>query len=232
MCTVTYLPESGNNFILTSSRDEKASRSPAIPPIVKKIGNKEVLFPQDKGAGGTWIAVDKEGRLVCLLNGAFKKHISDPPYKKSRGLVALDYFLFAESEIFFKQYELSGIEPFTMIVHDTKLYEFRWDGKKKYLSQPDINSPHIWSSATLYTDGVIDKRKQWFKEWLIKKQTGSVEKIRKFHHLAGEGDLENAIKVNRGALFTVSITSIVKEKTGSLMIYEDLTKNESYTVRI
>src|SRR5690606_32494896 len=99
-----------------------------------------------------------------------------------------------------------GIEPFTMIVHDhNNLYEFRWDGEKKHLRLLAADEPHIWSSATLYSDEVIHRRNQWFKEWLISSQPFSAEKVRAFHHFAGEGDLENAVKVNRGTLFTVSI---------------------------
>ncbi|HWZ21081.1 MAG TPA: NRDE family protein, partial [Cytophagaceae bacterium] len=86
MCTVTYLPKPNGEYILTSSRDEKIVRPAAAVPQCYTIGGKSIVFPKDPTAGGSWIAYAGE-KTVCLLNGGFKKHISNPPYKKSRGLV-------------------------------------------------------------------------------------------------------------------------------------------------
>lgn len=87
MCTVTFLPINSSDFILTSNRDEQISRE-TLPPKIYVENSVEMLFPKDKLAGGTWIGVSNKNRLVCVLNGAFKKHTKKDNYLKSRGLIA------------------------------------------------------------------------------------------------------------------------------------------------
>ena len=91
MCTVTFIPLKNNRFVLTSNRDESPQRSPETISSLRKEG-QEIIFPKDKGAGGSWIAASSQDRLVCLLNGAFDCHQRTPPYRKSRGQMVLDFF--------------------------------------------------------------------------------------------------------------------------------------------
>ena len=86
MCTVTYLPLENDGFILTSNRDESPMRK-TIPPKKYLENGVELAYPKDQLAGGTWIGASTKNRLVCLLNGAFKKHERNSYYKMSRGLV-------------------------------------------------------------------------------------------------------------------------------------------------
>ncbi|UJH91072.1 NRDE family protein [Antarcticibacterium sp. 1MA-6-2] len=67
MCTVTLLPnnETTKGFILTSNRDEAAERK-AVPPEIYEVNGVNILFPKDKVAGGTWIGVGENCRLICL----------------------------------------------------------------------------------------------------------------------------------------------------------------------
>jgi hypothetical protein len=224
MCTVTYLPKANGDYILTSSRDEKLVRPAALPPMEYNVHSKTITFPKDPSAGGSWIAYS-ESRTACLLNGGFVKHISLPPYKKSRGLILLDYFQFPGITEFLHEYDFTGIEPFTLIIIESPgLYELRWDGEKIHSISRDLNKPFIWSSATLYTDEVILKRKTWFQSWLAKNNEFLIDNIRQFHHTAGEGDKENDLLMNRSnSLKTVSITTVEKKQSQMTMIYEDLT---------
>ena len=158
MCTVTYIPKGSDSFILTSNRDESPARS---PKNVSMIGQKGVLlaFPRDAKAGGTWVAISGDNRVVCLLNGAFEWHRHNPPYKRSRGIMVLDFFTFSNANVFFDTYDFEGMEPFTMIIYDRDdLFEFRWDGNQKYVKLLDRNAKYIWSSTTLYTNEVKAKR--------------------------------------------------------------------------
>ena len=70
MCTVTFLPKGKNDYILTSNRDETPTRA-ALEPKAYSIGSKEIYFPKDPLAGGTWIATDKQRFTLCLLNGGY-----------------------------------------------------------------------------------------------------------------------------------------------------------------
>ena len=148
MCTVTYLPGAKNNFIFTSNRDEAPKRN-ATELITKSEKGKRVLYPKDPLANGTWIAISDSNQLVCILNGAFKKHKHQPPYRLSRGIMALEFFRYQNFNDFHQNFNFEGMEPFTMIVIDKeKLYEFRWDENEKHLLQKDEKRPHIWASCT------------------------------------------------------------------------------------
>ena len=150
MCTVTYISKDKGGFIFTSNRDEAPKRS-ATGLVLKKQNGKQILYPKDPQANGTWIAVSGMGQLVCILNGAFVKHKHRPPYRLSRGIMALDFFNYDSLIHFYHAFDFKGIEPFTMIVFDDgKLYEVRWDETEKYIKQKDDSKNHIWASCTLY----------------------------------------------------------------------------------
>jgi hypothetical protein len=223
MCTVTYLPLK-EGFLITSNRDERLSRKPSNPPVVQVVNGIALLFPKDTEAGGTWIACAQNGRTVCLLNGAFEPHILNPPYRKSRGLVVLDYFQSKSVKEFERQYDLTGIEPFTMVIAEDKLlFEVRWDGTKKYLSQLDETKPNIHSSATLYNKETMALREEWFNNWLITHTDYRVEDILNFHLFAGDGDAAHNIRMSRfGIVETLSVTSIKLENNVVEMYYADL----------
>jgi len=224
MCTVTYLPKGEGQYLLTSNRDEAPHRSPEN--ITKDvIGGQQLAFPRDEEAGGTWIVIADSDRLVCILNGAFEKHNRQPPYRRSRGLMALDYFLYPDFEHFLDSFQFEGMEPFTMIACERgRVLELRWDEQQPHIRELDAGKPHIWSSPTLYDAEVQAKREQWFASWL-EQQPGTFtrEDILHFHRTAGEGDSWNDVVMNRNGLVqTVSITSIEKNKLSFDMQYHDL----------
>lgn len=235
MCTATYLPLGPTGFVLTHSRDEKAIRPAARPPQTVRIGELDVTFPQDPQGQGTWIALGRGSGFtsltVCLLNGAFAAHTPRPPYKHSRGLVVLDVFRYGSIDSFVNQYSFTGIEPFTLLLAETnRLIDLQWDGKQLFISEKDARKPHIWSSVTLYSAGVIRQRESWFWHWLQCSSHPSVEAIRHFHQFAGDGDPRNSLRMNRqNTLLTVSLTSVVhtgKKPLADQMIYEDFTQNQ------
>jgi len=114
MCTVTYLPRP-SGFILTHNRDEAPARSSQTIVREKTPGGQTLIFPRDTLAGGTWIATSRAGRTVCLLNGAFVLHKRVLPYRRSRGLILLDFFDWENPDDFFCDYDFEGIEPFTLL---------------------------------------------------------------------------------------------------------------------
>lgn len=170
MCTVSFVPFSKNHFILTSNRDETTARGLASSPVIIEKETYKLVCPVDPLASGTWIAASSYGDMICLLNGAFKRHKHLPPYRKSRGLVVLDYFDLGDPEKFVAEYDLSGIEPFTMVMvsrrNGTQLFELRWDGNDKFFKELDAMKWHTWSSATLYNDALIKKKNEEFEELL------------------------------------------------------------------
>lgn len=231
MCTVTYIPKGKNEFILTTNRDEQAERSPRNLSIVE--GDVQLVFPRDGGAGGTWVAMSDTDKVVCVLNGAFERHTRKPPYRLSRGIMALEFFEFAKAEDFFDRFDFQDIEPFTMVIYDQgRLFELRWDEQQTHVKSLISSSFYIWSSATLYEESIRAKRQQWFANWLKEQENFNLEAILDFHHNAGEGDPWNDVIMNRGFVQTVSVTSIVKTPETAAMLYHDLLREELKQAKI
>lgn len=223
MCTVTYLPQGQDGFIFTSNRDEAPHRSPQFISRVEVAG-QELAYPRDESAGGAWIAMSGSGRLACILNGAFEKHERRPPYRRSRGLMALDFFEFPSAGAFIHEYAFHGMEPFTMLIYEKgSLLELRWDEQQQHIRTLDTAQPYIWSSAPLYPRDIREKREQWFSGWLDENPGFGQDDILRFHHTAGEGDPWNDVVMNRDNIVrTVSVTSILKTGHWMEMKYHDL----------
>ncbi|KAB2912804.1 MAG: NRDE family protein [Bacteroidetes bacterium] len=232
MCTVTFLPLGQGDFIITSNRDERKTRN-TIPPAPYNIFGTEVYFPKDTEAGGTWFAASKTYTLV-LLNGAAHKHHHNPPYRKSRGLVMLDFFGYSNPAEYAYRYNFEGIEPFTLVIinPDLKtLHQFRWNEKMPELIEKDFEDSHIWSSATLYDSETRKRREVWFEQWKNEGNEFTVDNILRFHHFGGTGNIETDLVMNRSnRVQTVSISSFEKRHNVSTFCYEDLIENKRHTV--
>ncbi len=223
MCTVTYIPTQNNEFIFTSNRDEAPKRS-ATEMARELRGTKELLFPRDALAKGTWISVSSKNQLVCILNGAFIKHKHRPPYRLSRGIMALDFFSFSNAEVFFEKFEFEEIEPFTMVIFDDgNLYELRWDESEKHIKKLDTSLPYLWASCTLYSEEWQMKRQKWFSDWQVKNPKFNQSTVLYFHKNAGEGNPEYDVVMNRNNMVrTTSVTSVVKSEMEMSVRYEDM----------
>ncbi len=230
MCTVTYLPLSKGQYILTSNRDEAPSRATAELETKWSATGSLLHFPKDPLSGGSWMCSSKDGRSLCLLNGAFEKHAHQPPYRRSRGLVVLDFFDWPRAVHFFEQYDCNGIEPFTIVCCEAgQLHEFRWDGEQSYYKQLDALKPYIWSSATLYTPYYQTLRARLFETWLEEQPTFETQAILRFHQSSGVGDDRNNdfIMNRQNRVCTVSITSIEKRMSHCLLEHRDLLSRQT-----
>lgn len=226
MCTVTFYPTISDGFILTSSRDEKKQRSTDLPQYYT-IENKQLFFPKDKLAGGSWIVSDDQRKTVCLLNGAFEKHERKEKYSRSRGLIVLESFSYSSFDEFIKEVNLQGVEPFTLLLidnnNDLQFTELRWDESKKHVSKVDISKPHIWSSATLYDQPTRLKREAWFKELLTSQQQLSKKELFNFHLSKHDHGSANDIVMERAnGLQTVSVSQVINNKKRKEFTYYDL----------
>lgn len=235
MCTVTYLPLDNNNYILTSNRDEQVIRKTIFPHFFDHH-DFTLLGPRDEKAGGTWIATGNQNMTVCLLNGAFEKHMHKPPYRQSRGKVVTDVFQYKNVDEFITDYNFLGIENFTLVlVYNNQeipsLYELRWDGEVLHKKELDRTQTYIWASATLYSKEVVLERKEWFEKW-VNENEFTLENIRKFHQFGGNGDKTNGLQIDRNQLQTVSITSVHSSQSVSKVHYFDMINQQTFVERI
>ena len=233
MCTVSFIPGKDKCFI-TSNRDEKNNRKPAIAPAIYEFKSGKLVCPKDGDAGGSWIALHENGNAAVLLNGAFEKHPSNPPYRISRGLILLNVVASGDPVRRFDWISLDKIEPFTMIIVEKgDLYECRWNSNRKYCQQLRSHRPYIWSSATLYEDVAKEKRERWFASFLNKKPTPSQEDILRFHQFSGDGDMNTDMRMERNNSYsTVSITSILLATDWGSMKHLDLREEKMYEQKI
>ena len=142
MCTVSYIPrKNSGGFVLTSNRDEKSFR-PTISTQIYQVGETKIGFPKDEKAGGSWIAASENGRLCCLLNGAFVAHQKKQFYTQSRGNILVEVAASHLSPFdFYEVKNLAEVEPFTTITLETSeneishFSEFIWDGTKKHFRE-------------------------------------------------------------------------------------------------
>lgn len=215
--------------IITSNRDEHIQRKTAAAPAFHLLPNKKIIFPKDAKAGGTWFAAAGNGVVAVLLNGAFIKHIARPQYRKSRGLVLLDIIEAADPFLFFKEIDLHNIEPFTVILFQAAtLRELRWDGNDKHEKLLDSSANYIWSSATLYSDEVINVRKNLFDQFIKTAKNLTVESIHDFHRY-NHGDDENGFVINRQTgMKTFSITQAVIKKDTIKFLHTDLLQHQQF----
>lgn len=233
MCTVTFVPK-GNRVLLTSSRDEIHFRLPAFPPTIFQSQSGNLIFPKDSEAGGTWICLHQNGNAVVLLNGGFVKHIPQPPYRQSRGLILLEIADNASPIDAFSKIDLSKIEPFTVIIWDKlRLFECRWDGIRSHKKQLDSSSPQLWCSVTLYDHRIVSQRRNRFEKWLTENPELNLDRIMRFHQVEIDGNQPGYPIINKdGIVSTVSITGIELTSDRGLIQYADMITQQTYFQQI
>lgn len=224
MCTVSYF-KTKDSIILTSNRDEKKSREKALFPNTLEVEDRLLYFPKDKKASGTWFAADENGNAAILLNGAFQKHTSNPPYKKSRGIVLLDIVKDKNFLHAFREYDLLGIEPFQLLVFfDKKLMRLLWDGTVKHEFFLNEHESHLFSSKTLYNDSLENNREKDFRRFQLNRniESGEILNFHKKHQIEKEPEIDLSIKE---IFLTVSITQLIIKQDQIHFAYHDLTEN-------
>jgi len=229
MCTVSFVSANGKT-IISSNRDEKVLRPTAVEPRNYVINNRNVIFPKDPYAGGTWFVVDENGTVLVLLNGANEKHQVQLPYRKSRGLIVLEMISSSSPKDFWQEIDLRNIEPFTLVLfQNNELFQLRWNGTEKENIQLNADKNHVWSSATLYPTAIRENRSNWFYSFLESNSEISETEMLHFHRYTEEENQENGLVIDRnGELKTLSITQSVIDKNKVSILHYDLIANKDF----
>jgi uncharacterized protein with NRDE domain len=230
MCTVIYLP--GDTPLFLSNRDESPQRPRALVPAIYEKNGIHYLCPIDPSGGGTWVGVNERKEVVILMNGAFVKHLSQPPYAKSRGLIVTELLSAEMPVITWNLLDMTYIEPYTLVVFtDAMLFELVWDGKQKHRKSYPTNEAHIWSSSTLYSAEVKAKRKVLFQEWLAVNPEHSKAAVQAFIH--SWNDQENGFIMNRREQVKTLSTSIIELSSHEAVFYfETIDGREKNSVKL
>ena len=131
----------------------------------------------------------------------------------------IEFDLFSD---FAKNIDLDKIEPFTMIsVEDHErgrmISELVWDGEKKYMERKGDEEKHIWSSSTLYSKELRQKRREIFDA--VDLENGP--EVLRFHQEEGrELGEENRFMMKRnGGLQTISTTQVLRRSGQTSIAY-------------
>lgn len=229
MCTVSFYKDK-DKTIITSNRDEHHSRAKALPPQIYTTENYQLIYCKDAHANGTWMVLRNDGTAIVLLNGAFERHTPKYPYRKSRGLVLLDIVKAENYLQKYKEYDLTNIEPFTIIIyHNHHLYECIWNGIEKFITEKSSKENYIWSSVTLYDAAFRNKKNDLFQQLQQTKAELNANDILAFHH--SKQDLENGFIINRNnQLMTFSVTQIILSDKTNTFTHHDILDGKTYHV--
>jgi hypothetical protein len=208
MCVLSIVPQSGF-LIVTSNRDEQRTRENSMLPAFVNLGERKTIIVKDSKAQGTWILTDHTRRTAVLLNGAFENHIPTPPYRESRGITLMNLFQEQDFKKAFELYNLESIEPFQIIFIEHKVgYHFLWDGLNKHLLSIDLNKPHVFFSATLYTKKQQEVKRNNFFSALNKHPKCTATWLLNFHSNQANISSDVNFFMNREKHTTKSITQI------------------------
>lgn len=120
MCTVVILrrPDHDWPLVIGANRDEMKDR-PCLGPMRHWPDRPEVIAGIDEQAGGTWLGMNDDGLVSCVLNrfGTLGSH----PDFRSRGELPLEALDHAEAEIAadaFDNLNPEAYRPFNMVIAD------------------------------------------------------------------------------------------------------------------
>ena len=223
MCVVSYISHN-EGFYFTSNRDIPKNRKIAISPKDYNIKGRNIIFPKDPDAGGSWIAATSE-KLGCVLNAKNKRKINN---NNSRGLLLIDLLQQDDSDKYFIKTNLENIYPFSIIELDTSkktLKKFIWNGNNRKIEKLNINKSYLWLSSSIYKSNTINKKSELFNTMLNAEISKTY--IKEFH-------LENQFHdINQNNINTVSITQVSGSLNIEEMSYHDLLNNkqESFLIK-
>ncbi|MFY8127448.1 MAG: NRDE family protein [Chitinophagaceae bacterium] len=219
MCTVSFVPTI-SGVIITSNRDENILRGNTNYPLEYFENKVSHVYPKDEKGSGTWIGYNEFNYVAVLLNGAFEKHVSKPPYKQSRGKIIPTILSCNNPTLAVEQINFIGIEPFTLILYGNKsLVEYKWDGNKLHSNFLHSNQCYLWNSATLYSKE-MEVQNQKELNYLCSSLT-SKNDVFDFHY-SKKYELQLPQNSALNNIKTVSITQVIIVQNHAEMVYKDL----------
>ena len=218
MCTLSFVPRE-RGYVIAMNRDERTTRSEALPPKIFRIAGKLVAYPHES-TGGTWIGSNDHGLTLALLN----RGDSSGPKQRSRGEI-IPALIGAETiqEVGARLHgmHLSGVLPFRLIAisgRERRLGEWLWDGRSlEALSFPW--RPRHWFSSGLSDENARKQRLAVCRAAWRRPTAGTLAWLRRLHrsHRPERGPF--SVCVHRPDAHTRSYTEIVVRPGGTVMRY-------------
>ena len=223
MCSVTFIPQA-DGFLLGMNRDESRERPAALPPRIFQHGKRAALHPSEK-TGGTWIGVNNAG-LCCALLNWYSIPTAVTRTRTSRGLVIpalLESSTLAEARAALKNFKLSGLAPFRLVVlsaSERRMREFRWNQISLVEMRHTWKSRH-WFSSGFDEPGAQRERSRTARRAAREHDAGKLPWLRRLHSSHAPVSGPFSICMHRPDAATVSYTEIVVTALDTTMHYHD-----------
>src|SRR5262249_17858971 len=185
MCTLTFTPTT-SGYLAAMNRDELRNRPIARAPQIHMRNGVEALYPTEP-SGGTWIASNRYGNLLALLNWNDKTRSECvPPKTTSRGLLIPELIGasgFGASADIFQSLRLDGFLPFPLVgffVNEKAVAEWSWDGMQRDLRTLPWFLGH-WFSSSLSDRAAMEQRRIVCEAAATRRGFGTRRSLRLLH---------------------------------------------------
>ena len=223
MCTISFVPNL-RGFYLAMNRDEKFTRSTALPPAIVDLADRRAIFPCEP-QGGTWIAANDAGVCLALINW---HRIERQPVRSiaSRGQVVKALAAkSSDKEIAagLAALPLRRLLPFRLIAiipSEKKVIEWRWD--RDHLS----THKHAWVRRHWFSSGLDEPKAERERGRICKaaqrqKSEGHLDWLRRLHRSHSPERGPFSICMHRPDAATVSYTEVAVSASGRCMQMEN-----------
>src|SRR5438067_8173837 len=210
MCTISFVPKL-RGFYLAMNRDEKFTRSTALPPAIVDLADRRAIFPREP-EGGTWIAANNAGVCLALVNW---HRIERQPVRSiaSRGQVVKALAAKSSDEeiaVGLAALPLRRLRPFRLIAiipSEQRVTEWRWDLDRLVAAKRAWELRH-WFSSGLDEPKAERERGRVCEAAQRQKCFGSLNWLRRLHlsHSAKRGPF--SVCLHRLDAATVSYTEV------------------------
>src|SRR5438093_2172180 len=155
MCTISFVPKL-RGFYLAMNRDEKFTRSTALPPAIVDLADHRAIFPREP-EGGTWIAANDAGVCLALINW---HRVERQPVRSiaSRGQVVKALAAKSSDEEIaagLATLPLRRLQPFRLIAiipSEQRVTEWRWDRDRL------VAHKHAWERRYWFSSGLEEPK--------------------------------------------------------------------------
>ncbi len=231
MCTVTVLPGtvlSGSRIAcegyvrlrVACNRDELFTRAPALPPVIRQVGDRLAIMPVDPDSGGTWVGANDAGLICVLLNVyAGSRQLVRP---RSRGTV-IPPLLGCDSvdDVLEHVLELAASEylPFRLLALDRGTLVECWNQDHAIRHRREsLRTALMRTSSALGDDLVTGPRTALF-ERLLSTASDPIAADDLFHLHQWRGREELSVRMRRGDARTVSYTVVEIRERAIRLVY-------------
>jgi uncharacterized protein with NRDE domain len=208
MCTVSWSRHSNGEFALCFNRDEQHTRAAGLPPRIWPGG---FIAPVDATAGGTWLAVRRDGGVLALLN-LYREGVARISGGGSRGAIIPALAVADEMPTLasLKKLVTGPMNAFRLLslTPDARGTLFIWNGSA-FSTQRIDKSVGMLTSSSWNTAAVISQRTATFREFLKESPEPQIAELYRFHqwhHICGEGW---SICMTRDDARSVSLNSVL-----------------------